>query len=89
MIIKSLIPILVTAMDVPLIRAAKYIIRNHFKYMVLVIMCKYKAEEEHLEYDKAPDVSNKMTTEEFNLHFKEVFNSDNIYHIGMSKITRN
>ena len=89
MIIKSLIPILATAMDVPLIRATKQRLKNHFKYMILTIICQHKATEEHLKFDREVNVGHYMTEDEFDLHFTTIFNSDNIYHIGLSKLTMN
>ena len=89
MIIKSLIPTLATAMDVPLIRATKQRLKNHFKYMVLIIICNHKATEEHLKFDKAVNMGYHMTKAEFDIHFTEIFNSDGIYHAGMSKLAMN
>ena len=89
MIIKSLIPTLATAMDVPLIRATKSTLKNHFKYMILIIICNHKATEEHLKFDKAVNMGYNMTKAEFDIHFTEIYTSDSIYHTAMSKLTMN
>ena len=89
MIIKGVIHTLATAMDVPLIGATKQRLKNHFKYMILLIICHHKATEEHLNFDKAVNMGYNMTKAEFDIHFTEIFNSDNIYHSGMSDLVKN
>ena len=89
MIIKSLIPTLATAMDVPLIRATKQRLKNHFKYMILLIICHHKATEEHLKFDREVSIGYYMTKAEFDMHFTTILNSDGIYHAGMSKLAMN
>jgi len=76
-------------MDVPLIRATKQRLKNHFKYMILIIICNHKATEEHLKFDRAVNIGYHMTKAEFDIHFTAIFNSDSIYHIGMSKLAMN